>query len=154
MRMTDSRDQRLRAIADLIRARPISSQDELADGLAALGFTVTQATISRDLVELGAVKVRRNSRLTYALPDQVMPAPAGPELQTVIRDWVRSADVAGNLVVLKTPPGSAHLVGVALDRSARPEIVGTICGDDTIFVAFKGAADARAMAAEFGALRT
>jgi len=152
MRMTDSREQRLRAIADLIRSRPISSQDELAEGLAALGFGVTQATISRDLVELGAVKVRRNSRLTYALPDQMAQAAGGPELQTVIRDWVRSADVAGNLVVLKTPPGSAHLVGVALDQSARPEIVGTICGDDTIFVAFRNAADARAMTAELGAL--
>lgn len=151
--MTDSRDQRLRAIANLIRVRPISSQDELADGLAALGFTVTQATISRDLVELGAVKVRRDSRLTYALPEQVAPAPAGPELQTVIRDWVRSADVAGNLAVLKTPPGSAHLVGFALDQSARPEIVGTICGDDTIFVAFRTNADARAMTAELSALR-
>ena len=153
MRMTDSRDQRLRAIADLIRSRPIARQDELAEGLTALGFTVTQATISRDLVELGAVKVRRNSRLTYALPDQVASAPPGPELHTVIRDWVRSADVAGNLVVLKTPPGSAHLVGVALDQSARPEIVGTICGDDTIFVAFRTNADARAMTAELSALR-
>ena len=153
MRMTDSRDQRLRAIADLIRSRPIASQEELAEGLTALGFTVTQATISRDLVELGAVKVRRNSRLTYALPDQVVPVPPGPELHTVIRDWVRSADVAGNLVVLKTPPGSAHLVGFALDQSARPEIVGTICGDDTIFVAFRNATDARAMTAELGALR-
>ncbi len=153
MRMTDSRDQRLRAIADLIRSRPISSQDELAEGLTALGFTVTQATISRDLVELGAVKVRRNSRLTYALPDQVAAIPPGPEFQTVVRDWVRSVDVAGNLAVIKTPPGSAHLVGFALDQSARPDIVGTICGDDTIFVAFKTGADARAMSAELGALR-
>jgi transcriptional regulator of arginine metabolism len=154
MRMTDTRDQRLRAIADLIRVRPISSQDELAEGLAAQGFTVTQATISRDLVELGAVKVRREGTLAYALPDQLGSVVAvPPQLATVFRDWVRSVDVAGNLAVLKTPPGSAHLVGFALDQSARPEIVGTICGDDTIFVAFRTNADARAMTAELGALR-
>ncbi|HEX6740307.1 MAG TPA: arginine repressor [Sphingomicrobium sp.] len=142
--MTDARDQRLKAIADLIRTRPISSQDELADGLAALGVAVTQATISRDLEQLGAVKVRRDNRLTYALPDQR--APGGPQLATVVRDWVRSVDFAGNLVVLKTPPGSAHLVGVALDGADLPEVVGTICGDDTIFVAVRDSAIASGFA--------
>ena len=147
------KDRRRRAIAGLIRDHAPASQDALAERLAALGFTVTQATVSRDLVELGAVKVRRDSRPTYALPDQVAPTPAGPELQAVFRDWVQSVDCAGNLAVIKTPPGSAHLVGFALDRSARPDIVGTICGDDTIFVAFRSAAAARAAAAELGALR-
>jgi len=144
--MTDYRDQRLQAIAALIRARPIASQEELADGLAAQGFTVTQATISRDLEQLGAVKVRRDSRLTYALPQQLAPASDGPEMRTVIRDWVRSVDVAGNLVILRTPPGSAHLVGVALDRADLPQVVGTICGDDTIFVAVRDAKQAPAFA--------
>jgi hypothetical protein len=91
MHMTDARDQRLRAIADLIRARPIASQDELAEGLAALGVAVTQATISRDLEQLGAVKVRRDNRLVYALPDQRQPGD-GPDLASVVRDWVRSVD--------------------------------------------------------------
>ena len=153
MRMTDSRDQRLRAIAELIRSRPIASQDELADGLAALGHAVTQATISRDLEQLGAVKVRRDSRLAYALPDQATAPADGPELRTVVRDWVRSVDVAGNLVILRTPPGSAHLVGVALDRAALPEGVGTICGDDTIFVAVRDAAQAPAFARMLEGLR-
>ena len=150
--MTDYRDQRLQAIAALIRARPIASQEELADGLAAQGFTVTQATISRDLEQLGAVKVRRDSRLTYALPQQLAPASDGPEMRTVIRDWVRSVDVAGNLVILRTPPGSAHLVGVALDRADLPQVVGTICGDDTIFVAIRDAAQAPAFAEELRSL--
>jgi len=132
-------------ITDLIRSRPISSQDELADGLAALGVAVTQATISRDLEQLGAVKVRRDNRLTYALPDE-RPAAARPQLRAVIRDWVRSIDFAGNLVVMKTPPGSAHLVGVALDGAGLAEVVGTICGDDTIFVAVRDAAEVPAFA--------
>jgi transcriptional regulator of arginine metabolism len=151
--MADLRDRRLQAISDLIRSRPISSQDELADGLAALGYSVTQATISRDLEQLGAVKVRRDSRLTYALPEQLAPAAEGPEMRTVVRDWVRSVDFAGNLVILRTPPGSAHLVGVALDNAGLPEVVGTICGDDTIFVAIRDAARAPAFAEELRALR-
>lgn len=145
MHMTDARDQRLRTIADLIRAEPLGNQEELADRLAALGFAVTQATVSRDLEQLGAFKTRRDGRLGYALPDQVAPTD-GPELAAVIRDWVRAVDFAGNLVVLKTPPGSAHLVGVALDRADLPDVVGTICGDDTIFVAVRDAARAPAFA--------
>jgi transcriptional regulator of arginine metabolism len=144
--MTDPRDRRLRAIADLIRSQRLSSQEELAERLAGLGFSVTQATISRDLEQLEAVKVRRNGRLAYALPDQLEQAP-GPRLEAVFRDWVRSVQAAGNLVVVKTPPGSAHLVGVALDRADLPEVVGTICGDDTLFIATGTAAQARALAA-------
>ena len=147
MHMTDVRDQRLRAIADLIRAEPLGNQEELADRLAALGFSVTQATISRDLEHLGAFKTRRDGRLCYALADRALTASTdGPELATVVRDWVRAVDFAGNLVVLKTPPGSAHLVGVALDRAGLPDVVGTICGDDTIFVAVRDATQAPAFA--------
>ena len=152
MHMTDARDQRLRAIADLIRSRPISSQDELAEGLAALGLPVTQATISRDLEQLGAAKVRRDNRLTYALPTAAAAA-GGPGLGAVVRDWVRSVDWAGNLVVLKTPPGSAHLVAVALDGTDLPEVVGTISGDDTIFVAVRDAERAPEFVKQLQALR-
>ena len=148
------KDRRRNAIAELIRRHSLASQEAVAKQLSALGFAVTQATVSRDLEELGAVKVRREGTLAYALPDQLgSVAAVSPQLATVFRDWVRSVAVAGNLAVIKTPPGSAHLVGFALDQSARPEIVGTICGDDTIFVAFKTGADARAMTAELGALR-
>jgi transcriptional regulator of arginine metabolism len=134
MRMTDLKERRQRAITDLIRSRALASQEELADRLTKRGFAVTQATISRDLEQIGAVKVRRDGQLSYSLPDQVREAPS-PRLAAVFRDWVRSVDNAGNLVVIKTPPGSAHLVGVALDGSDLSNIVGTICGDDTIFVA-------------------
>jgi transcriptional regulator of arginine metabolism len=146
--MTDPRDRRLRAIAELIRSERLSSQDELAERLAGLGFNVTQATISRDLEQLEAVKVRRNGRLAYALPDQFDGVTtAGPRLEAVFRDWVQSVQPAGNLVVIKTPPGSAHLVGVALDRAGLPDVVGTICGDDTLFVALGTAVQAKALAA-------
>jgi transcriptional regulator of arginine metabolism len=141
--MTDLKEQRHRAIAELIRGQPLASQEELAERLAAQGFAVTQATISRDLEQLGAIKVRRDGRLGYMLPDQLANGPqSATQLATVLRDWVRSIDFAGNLVVLKTPPGSAHLVGVALDQAALPDVVGTICGDDTIFVAVRDAAQA------------
>jgi transcriptional regulator of arginine metabolism len=150
MRMTEPKDQRQRAIADLIRSDALASQDELAERLAGLGFAVTQATISRDLDQIGAVKVRRSGRVSYSLPDQ-MPAPAAARLGAVFRDWVRSIDLAANLVVLKTPPGSAHLVGVVLDQSEFTEIVGTICGDDTIFVACRDGSAAEGLAAKLAA---
>jgi len=144
MRMTDLKERRQRAISDLIRSSALSSQEELADRLGSLGFAVTQATISRDLEQIGAVKVRREGHFSYALPDQV-PSGANPRLAAVFRDWVRSVEPAGNLVVIRTPPGSAHLVGVVLDQSDLPEIVGTICGDDTIFVACRTFAEAEAL---------
>jgi transcriptional regulator of arginine metabolism len=144
MHMSDLKDRRQRAITDLIRADALSNQEELAERLTSLGFAVTQATISRDLEQIGAVKVRRGGQLSYALPDQVQGS-AGPALAAVLRDFVRSIDSAGNLVIIRTPPGSAHLVGVALDQSGIPEIVGTICGDDTIFIACPGPSDVAAL---------
>jgi len=146
--MTDLKERRLRAIADLIRGNALSSQEELADRLGSLGFAVTQATISRDLEQLGAVKVRRGGQLSYSLPDSVRSAP--PRIAAVFRDWVQSVEAAATMVVIKTPPGSAHLVGVALDNSDLPEIAGTICGDDTIFVACRSAAEAQALSSKLG----
>jgi transcriptional regulator of arginine metabolism len=145
MRMTDLKQRRQRAMADLIRSDPIASQEELAERLSRLGFVVTQATISRDLEQIGAVKVRRAGQLSYSLAGEVRAAP-GPRLAAVLREFARSIETAANLVVIKTPPGSAHLIGVALDQSQLSEIVGTICGDDTIFVAC-GSADAAAQLA-------
>jgi transcriptional regulator of arginine metabolism len=153
--MTDLKDQRHRAIAELIRRQPLANQEELAERLAAQGFGVTQATISRDLEQLGAVKVRRDGRFGYALPDQLASSGGNStHLATVLRDWVRLIDFAGNLVVLKTPPGSAHLIGVALDEAALADVVGTICGDDTVFVAVREAESALRFVEELKALRS
>jgi transcriptional regulator of arginine metabolism len=146
MRMSE-KDERQRVIAELIRGQKLGSQEELADRLAGLGHAVTQATISRDLDQIGAVKVRRAGQVSYALPDQIQGS-AGPRLAAVFRDWVRSIETAANLVVIKTPPGSAHLVGVVLDQSEMTEIVGTICGDDTIFVACRDGRGADVLAAK------
>ena len=142
--MTDLKERRLRAIADLIRSNAVANQEVLAERLGSLGFAVTQATISRDLEQIGAMKVRRDGQLSYALPDAVRDAPS-LRLAAVFRDWVRSIELAGNLVVIKTPPGSAHLIGVALDQSNLEEMVGTICGDDTIFVACRDVAEAQTL---------
>ena len=147
--MSELKERRQKAMADLIRSQPLSNQEEVASRLRGLGFEVTQATVSRDLEQLGALKVRRGGRISYALPDQLTANDADPSrLASVLGDWVRSVDVAATIVVLKTPSGSAHLVGVALDEAALAEIVGTICGDDTIFAACRSAADAEALAAK------
>ena len=144
--MSELKERRQRAVADLIRANALASQDEVAARLAGLGFEVTQATVSRDLEQLGALKVRRDGRISYTLPEAVRSS-ASPRLASVFREWVRSVEPAANLVVIRTPPGSAHLIGVALDNSDLAEIVGTICGDDTIFVACRSEAEAGALAA-------
>jgi transcriptional regulator of arginine metabolism len=144
----DLKERRQRAIADLIRGNALANQEELAERLAGLGYAVTQATISRDLEQIGAVKVRRGGHLSYALPDQVREADA-PALDAVVRDWVRSMRTAGNLLVIKTPPGSAHIVGVALDNANLAEVVGTICGDDTVFVACATSTEASLLSDRF-----
>ena len=144
--MSELKDRRQRAMAALIREHVLANQEEVAARLSALGFEVTQATVSRDIDQIGALKVRRNGRIGYALPDQLS-GPATPSrLASVLRDWVRSIDVAATIVVLKTPPGSAHLVGFALDEAAPEEMVGNISGDDTIFAACRSVEQAEALA--------
>lgn len=151
--MSEYKERRQRALAELIRDYAPASQEEVASRLAGLGYEVTQATVSRDLEQLGALKVRREGRISYALPDQLGQNVATPSrLASVLRDWVRSIDIAATMVVLRTPPGSAHLIGVALDEAALPEIVGTICGDDTIFTACRSAAEAETLSMKLKAL--
>ena len=149
-RMTDARNRRLAALADLLRTRSLTRQDELASALRALGHEVTQATVSRDLEQLGAVKIRQGGETRYALPDSLGGSPASERgLRSIVVEWVRSVTPAASLVVLRTPPGSAHLVGVALDAAALEGVAGTICGDDTLFVATGSAEAAAALAAEW-----
>ena len=148
--MTDARIRRQRAIADLIRAEPLGSQEEVTARLGAIGFSVTQATVSRDLDQIGAVKVKRDGTLSYALPDQLGGNDrAAARLPRILGEWVLSIEAAGNLLVLKTPPGSAHLVGLALDQANLEEVAGTICGDDTLFVALRDGVVAGIMATSF-----
>ena len=145
--MTEARTRRQRAIAELIRAEPLASQEEVTCRLREQGFAATQATVSRDLDQMGAVKVKRGGVMTYALPDQVSESDwAAKRLERILGEWVQSVEAAGHLLVLRTPPGSAHLVGLALDQAKLPEIAGTICGDDTLFLALRDGVDPGLMA--------
>ena len=132
------RARRQKAIAEVIRSQAIASQEDLTEKLALLGFAVTQATVSRDLEQLGAVKVKRGGVLSYALPEQIGESDWSLDrLERILREWVISLEAAGNLLVLKTPPGSAHLVGSAIDNARPAEIAGTVSGDDTLFLAVR-----------------
>ncbi len=129
-------------IAELLEARPISNQSELGRLLAAAGIGVTQATLSRDLEELGAVKVRSSVGTTYALPPEGSPRGGTTQavdarLARLLEELLVSAEsVSGGagVVVLRTPPGGAHLLGSALDRAGLPEVAGTVAGDDTVLL--------------------
>jgi transcriptional regulator of arginine metabolism len=148
--VTESRSRRQKAIAELIREEALGSQEEVTTQLRALGFQVTQATVSRDLDQIGAVKVKRSGVMSYALPDQIGESDwAASRLARILADWVQSVEAAGNLLVLKTPPGSAHLVGLALDQAKLAEVAGTICGDDTLFVALRDGVAAGTVAERF-----
>ena len=148
--MMDMRSRRLRALADLIRSGMLSSQEEVTARLKSAGFSVTQATVSRDLESLGAVKLKRGGVLAYALPDQLSAGDwSTSRLERLMGEFVLSAEAAGPLIVLKTPPGSAHLVAAALDQAQLPEIAGTVSGDDTMFVAARNGADVAALLERF-----
>lgn len=147
------RARRQKAIAELIRSQPIASQEEVTERLASLGFAVTQATVSRDLDQLGAVKVKRGGVLSYAFPEQIGSSDWSVErLGRILAEWVLSLETAGNMIVLRTPPASAHLVAAAIDNASLAEIAGTVAGDDTLFVAIRDGFDKQSVVARFRAL--
>jgi transcriptional regulator of arginine metabolism len=131
-----TKHQRQHRITKLLETKAVGSQAHLVELLSGEGIEATQTTVSRDLEELGALKVRLpGGETAYALPElpsqQVAPE---DHLRRVLGEWVVEADHSGNLVVLRTPPGSAHVVGSALDRSGFPGVIGTVAGDDTVLV--------------------
>jgi len=126
-------------ILDLLRAGAAETQDELRRKLARRGIHVTQATVSRDIEELGLVKTREGYRLPEAHEEV---APPSPTLAVVLKEFLTEARQAANLVIVKTHPGNAHSVAVALDAEPWEEVVGTVAGDDTIFIATSGARQA------------
>lgn len=127
--------QRQRMIADWLRDHRVGSQEEVVARLSLAGIVATQATVSRDLLELGAVKLKREGSIRYVMPDEVDSGHAAAKLDRLLAEWVDAIIPAGNLLVLKTPPGSANLVANALDAAGLPEVAGTLAGDDTIFIA-------------------
>ncbi|HEX2804333.1 MAG TPA: hypothetical protein VHN55_10205 [Sphingomicrobium sp.] len=136
--MASTRAQRQRAIVDLLRENSPLTHEDISARLTSAGHQVSRATVSQDLEQIGAVKMKRGPHLGYALPDQVSERDrSGTRLQRIFGEWVQSIDTAANLIVVRTPPGSAGLVCLALDQAKLPEIVGTIAGDDTLFVAVR-----------------
>lgn len=132
MRM--GKQQRQHRIAKLLETNSVSNQSQVVALLAAEGVEATQTTVSRDLEEIGAVKVRvPGGDNVYALPElptrQVAPE---DHLRRVLGEWVVEIAHSGNLVVLRTPPGSAHVVASVIDRGNMPGVVGTVAGDDTV----------------------
>ena len=131
-----TKNQRQHRITKLLEEQPVTSQAQLVALLADQGVEATQTTVSRDLDDLGAVKVRLpGGETAYALPElpvrQIAPE---DHLRRVLGEWVVEVAHSANVVVLRTPPGSAHVVGSALDRSGLEEVVGTVAGDDTVLV--------------------
>lgn len=126
-------------ILELLRTESIATQTDLRRKLERRGIRVTQATVSRDIEELGIVKTHEG----YRLPESVEPpSPPQPTLATVLKEFLREVRLASNLVIIKTHPGNAHTVAVGLDAEHWPEIMGTVAGDDTIFIATPGVREA------------
>ena len=125
-----TRTDRLEAILELVRQRPIRRQAELQEALAELGLAVNQGSLSRDLRELGV----RKGPHGYEPPEGVAGLGPEAELARALDQWLVSAVTAQNQVVLRTPPGGAQPLALALDAAELPEVLGTIAGDDTILV--------------------
>jgi transcriptional regulator of arginine metabolism len=152
--VTLGKPQRQHRILRVLEDQPVSSQAQLVQLLEAEGVVATQATVSRDLEELGAVKVRiPGGAMAYAIPDGNRErAPSDDHLKRLLGEFVVEVSHSGNLVVLRTPPGSAHVVASAIDRSSMPDTLGTVAGDDTILVVCTEQTGGNAVAARLAAL--
>lgn len=131
-----TKTQRQHRVSQILAKEAVTSQGELVRLLADQGVEATQVTVSRDLEELGAVKVRvPGGAMAYALPEPQKERPA-PEvhLRRVLGEWLAEVSSSGNLVLVRTPPGCAHVVASALDRAGLADIAGTVAGDDTVLV--------------------
>ncbi len=153
--MAATKAQRQHRIVKLLAEQAVGNQAHLVELLAEGGLTVTQATVSRDLEELGAIKVRVPGGATaYAIPElpteQLAPQ---DHLRRVLGEWLADVTRSGDLVVVRTPPGSAHVVASALDRSGIDHLIGTVAGDDTLLAIAaegKGSVLARTLAESAG----
>ncbi len=156
-----TRAGRRQLILDILGRQSVRSQGDLLEILSERGFAVTQATLSRDLVELGAVKVREGKTLVYAVPgeggDRTARVAPGPEevssrLRRQCEELLVTARVSANLVVVRTPSGAASYLASSLDHADSTDILGTIAGDDTIVIITSGEAESRALVSRLLAL--
>ena len=145
-----ARRARIRA---LISAGGVQTQEELRRALDQEGFTVTQATVSRDLLSIGAVRTTdAHGTVGYLLKDDTVPSGSEPlalrrgSVHQIAHEVLVSAEAAGNIVVLRTPPGAAQYLAGALDRGNLGDVVGTVAGDDTVLVVVRTPAKATALA--------
>jgi transcriptional regulator of arginine metabolism len=143
-----TKPQRQHRVQRLLEDHAVSTQEQLVDLLASDGVVATQATVSRDLEDLGAIKVRvPGGETVYAVPAMPKDAVAPEEhLRRVCSEWVVEVAYSHNIVVLRTPPGSAHVVGSALDRTGLPDVLGTVAGDDTLLLVVAESATGQALA--------
>ncbi len=151
---TLGKPQRQHRILRMLEDQPISSQAQLVQMLEAEGIVATQATVSRDLEDIGAVKVRiPGGTMAYAIPEYTRErAPSDDHLKRLMSEFVVEVAHSANLVVLRTPPGSAHVVASALDRAALASVLGTIAGDDTVVVVCNESVGGAAVATELADL--
>jgi transcriptional regulator of arginine metabolism len=151
---TLGKPQRQHRIAKLLEDQAVSSQAQLVELLAADGIVATQATVSRDLEELGAVKVRiPGGTMAYAIPEHAKEGRAPDDhLRRVMGEFVVDVAWSGNIVILRSPPGSAHVVASALDRAGLANVLGTVAGDDTLIAVCAEGADGPTVAAELASL--
>ena len=137
--MSKERRERQRAIVNILGEAGPHSAAGVAKRLSEMGFEASQATIANDLEKIGAVRMRKGAKLGYVLPEKLgNRSQATERLRRIFADWVHAVEISGSLIVVRTPPGSAHLVALAIDQAKFPEVVGTIAGDDALFVAIRG----------------
>ncbi|KJS22463.1 MAG: ArgR family transcriptional regulator [Clostridiaceae bacterium BRH_c20a] len=128
--------KRHKKILELIQNQIISTQEEVAEALRSEGFNVTQATVSRDIKELGLSKVAiGNDIYKYALPMEITVSQS--RLKFMIKEFVLKCDYSENIIVIKTPPGNAQAVASVIDNAQWKEVIGTVAGDDTILLVIK-----------------
>ncbi|MEA3502765.1 MAG: arginine repressor [Actinomycetota bacterium] len=141
-------EARRRLVTRLVTTEAIESQAQLMKRLAHAGHDVTQATVSRDLEAVGAMKVRDGDGPQYRIQDPEEARRARSLLATTVNEFVESVGATGPLVVLHVAPGAAHLVAGKIDAADMKGVIGTVAGDDTVFVAVEEAMGAAAVAAE------
>ena len=141
--------ERQGTILKLVQTKPLSTQAEVAEALHAAGIDAVQATVSRDIAQLGLVKVRNaEGRLVYSLPGAADLRRLG-ELTSALRRWASELMPSGSLLVVQTPRGLATPLADAIDAAALPEVAGTIAGDNTVFVAARDPHTGNDLAAQF-----
>jgi transcriptional regulator of arginine metabolism len=152
---TLGKPQRQHRILRVLEEQPVSSQTQLVQLLEAEGVVATQATVSRDLEELGAVKVRiPGGAMAYAIPEHSNERVSGGDdhLRRLMGEFVVEVSHSLNLVVLRTPPGSAHVVASAVDRAGVAGVLGTVAGDDTLLLVCSENVSGASVAARFAEL--